>query len=190
MNDRIVRIGGACAFWGDTEAAPGQLVRRGEVDYLIFDYLAEITMSILARARDRDPDQGYARDFVAPAMAGIIREIADKGIKVVSNGGGVNPEACRHALQDVAHQAGVELSIAIVLGDDLSEQAADIVRAGTRDAATGAPWPGGRIMSVNAYLGARPAHPRVRLAGRRLRSTGGRDPRGARHRMRRPVHRR
>ena len=153
---RTVRIGGASAFWGDTDTAPHQLVHEGAIDYLIFDYLAEITMSILARARARDPDAGYARDFVDPAMASIVREVVARGIKIISNAGGMNPEACRRALEAVAREAGAELKIAVVLGDDLGEAAADIAGSGVRDLSTGAPWPGERVMSVNAYLGALP----------------------------------
>ncbi len=98
MSEKLVRIGGASAFWGDSAAGPRQLVERAEVDYLVFDYLAEITMSILAGMRARDPKAGYATDFVAIAMRSIVREVAARGIRVISNAGGVNPRACAEAL--------------------------------------------------------------------------------------------
>src|SRR5487761_2479409 len=119
MTEKIVRIGGASGFWGDSSVACAQLVRRGQVDYLVFDYLAELTMSILSAARAKSPDAGYATDFVDVAMKSVIRDIAAKGIKVVSNAGGVNPAGCAAALAKLADEAGVKLKIAIVEGDDV-----------------------------------------------------------------------
>ena len=95
--DRIVRIGGASGFWGDSSVGAPQLVAAG-VDYLVFDYLAELTMAILAAARARDPALGYATDFVQVTMKSILHDVARRGICVVSNAGGVNPQACARAL--------------------------------------------------------------------------------------------
>lgn len=154
MDTPTVRIGCAAAFWGDTNAAAAQLVRHGAVDYLVFDYLAEITMSIMAGARARDPDAGYATDFVTEVMAPLAREIAGRRIRVVANAGGVNPEACRSALADAFAAAGVDLRIALVTGDDLQARREEIGDA-LRPLDEGATLPA-RTLSLNAYLGAAP----------------------------------
>ena len=155
MTDRIVRLGGASGFWGDSSVACAQLVRRGRVDYLVFDYLAELTMSILSAARAKSPDAGYATDFVDVAMKSVIRDIAGKGIKVVSNAGGVNPAGCAAALAKLCAEAGAKLKIAIVEGDDVLPRMAELRVAGAREMYSGAELPQ-RILSANAYLGALP----------------------------------
>lgn len=149
-----VRIGCGAGFWGDSPEGPAQLVNAG-VDYLILDYLAEITMSILARMRAKNPDLGYATDFVSLVMKPLARDIAAKRIKVVTNAGGVNPHACRRALEAVLGDAGVSLKIAVVAGDDLSPMADKLRRDGVREMFSGAPLPE-RLASVNAYIGAFP----------------------------------
>ncbi len=98
MTRETVRIGCASAFWGDSTAGAEQLVRHGDIDFLVFDYLAEITMSLLARARARKPELGYVPDFVE-AIAPLLPEIKQKGIRLVSNAGGINPQAAAAALQ-------------------------------------------------------------------------------------------
>ena len=155
MTEKIVRIGGASGFWGDSSVACAQLVRRGQVDYLVFDYLAELTMSILSVARAKSPDAGYATDFVDVAMKSVIRDIAAKGIKVVSNAGGVNPAGCAAALAKLAEEAGVKLKVAIVEGDDVLPRIAELRAAGMREMYAGAELPQ-KILSANAYLGALP----------------------------------
>lgn len=140
--DRLVRIGGASGAWGDSPIAIPQLLAAG-VDYLVFDYLAELTMSLLARARERDPGAGYATDFV-DQMSANLPAIAERGVRVISNAGGVNPEGCAEALRARAAELGLGLRIALVTGDDAMAQVAARVEA-----------PSG-LRSANAYLGALP----------------------------------
>ena len=154
VDTRKIRIGCASAFWGDTNAAAAQLVRHGGLDYLVFDYLAEITMSILAAARAKDPTSGYAIDFVTEVMAPLAKEIAARRIRVVANAGGVNPEACRDALRRAFDAVGVSLRIALVTGDDLQPRRAEI-EGEVSSLEDGAALPP-RTLSMNAYLGALP----------------------------------
>jgi len=150
-----IRIGCGAGFWGDSAAGPAELVRRGEIDFLIMDYLAEITMSILARMRKKRPDAGFATDFVTAVMAPLAREIAARKIKVVTNAGGVNPHGCREALLTLFADLGVELKVAVVTGDDVMAQIDGLRARGVKDLESGAALPEG-LVSANAYLGAQP----------------------------------
>ena len=152
MKDRIVRIGGASGFWGDSALGAPQLVAAG-VDYLVFDYLAELTMSILVNARAKDPALGYATDFVDVAMKPVLKTVAEKRIKVVSNAGGVNPAGCGAALAKLCDEQGVALNIAIVEGDDVLGQVEALRAAGVTEMFSGASIPE-KLLSANAYLGA------------------------------------
>lgn len=154
MSQQPIIIGGASGFWGEASHAAGQLIGGG-VDFLVFDYLAEITMSIMARARMADETKGYATDFVTEVMARNAGEIAARGVKVLSNAGGVNPRACAAALREALDKAGVELSVAVVEGDDLMDRLGAV--ADEKEMFSGAAFPPeDAIASANAYLGAFP----------------------------------
>ncbi|MCB1341078.1 MAG: DUF1446 domain-containing protein [Pseudooceanicola sp.] len=150
---RVVRIGGGGGFWGDSPEGAFQIVRRGRVDYLVMDYLAEITMSLLARMKAKSADAGYPVDFIAQVMRPLAAEIAGQGVKVVTNAGGVNLDACRAALEACFAEAGVRLKVAVVRGDDVSGLADGLRAEGVREMFTGAAMPSS-FSSANAYLGA------------------------------------
>ena len=154
MSEKIIKIGGASGFWGDSALGAPQLVASG-VDYLVFDYLAELTMSILVNAKTREAALGYATDFVDVAMKSVLNDIAAKGIKVVSNAGGMNPRACAAALQKLCDEQGVTLRIAVVEGDDVLERIPVLRERGVTEMFSGTPLPE-KILSANAYLGAMP----------------------------------
>lgn len=155
--DKIVRIGGASGFWGDSSIGAPQLVASGQIDYLVFDYLAELTMSILASARLKKPELGYATDFVTVAMKSVLRDVAAKGIRVVSNAGGVNPHGCADALRALATELGVAVKIAVVTGDDVMPLLQQLREAQppVTELQSNAPLPS-KVLTANAYLGAAP----------------------------------
>ena len=156
-----VRIAAGQGFWGDDLEAPVRQVEGGPIDYLVLDYLAEVTMSIMQKQRARDPSAGYARDFV-PLMERIFRACVARGVKVVSNAGGVNPLACAEAVAEAARRggAGGRARVGVVTGDDLMERLDDLLAAGhaLRHMETGRPLEEVRdqVRSANVYLGARP----------------------------------
>ena len=154
-HQQTLRIGCASAFWGDSQTAARQLIEHGRLDYLVFDYLAEVTLSILAGQRMKDDQAGYARDFVEVAMAPNLDAIAGQGLKVIANAGGVNPLACRDALLKACEKAGVELTVAVVMGDDLSNRQDELRQLGVEDLHSGVAMPP-FLVSANAYLGAQP----------------------------------
>ncbi|MDH5172028.1 MAG: DUF1446 domain-containing protein [Gammaproteobacteria bacterium] len=157
MTDKVLRIGGASGFWGDAARATPQLLDSPGLDYIVYDYLAEITMSIMARARSQDETKGYAVDFVSAAMKPNLAKIAARGIKVISNAGGVNPQACAGALRSLIAEQGLDLCVACIVGDDLMASAGRLEAAGITEMFSGEAFPpADRLQSVNAYLGAFP----------------------------------
>ena len=157
MPGKTIRIGGASGFWGDASLATPQLLGDGALDYIVYDYLAEITMSIMARARAKNADAGFAGDFVYSALKGNLKEIAAQKVKVISNAGGVNPKACADAVRNLANEMNLDLKVAVVEGDDLLDRGDEIAAAGHREMFTGAPFPPpGTLGSMNGYLGAFP----------------------------------
>jgi hypothetical protein len=154
MNGAL-RIGCGSGFWGDSALGAAQLVERGDLDVLVLDYLAEITMSILARMRARRPDAGYATDFVDAVIAPLAPQLAARRIKVVANAGGVNPAACKARVAQVLAERGVALEVATVTGDDVLGRLGELRAAGALDLETGRPLPA-HALSANAYLGAFP----------------------------------
>jgi hypothetical protein len=156
-----IKIGGASGYWGDWDGAAASLLDGNDLDYLVFDYLAEITMSIMARARAQSPDKGYATDFIG-VIRSILPQIERTGVKVLSNAGGVNPTACADALRAAIAEAGIDLTVAVVTGDDLMPIIDTLTE--TREMFSGAPFPPhDRILSANAYLGAGPVATALRL---------------------------
>jgi plasmid stabilization system protein ParE len=152
---RHVRIGCAAGFWGDTETAAPQLLKGGALDYLVLDYLAEITMSIMAAARLRGEGGGYATDFVSRVMRGCLQDALERRVRIVTNAGGVNPVACGVALRALAKELGVSPKVALVLGDDVMAMKDQLAREGVIEMFTGAPLPA-LLLSANAYFGAKP----------------------------------
>jgi hypothetical protein len=158
---KIVRVGAGQGFWGDWLEAPRRQVEGGPIDYLMLDYLAEVTMSILQKQKERDPAMGYARDFVG-AMDSVLGPVAEGKVRVIANAGGVNPPACAAAVQGMAARssAAKRLRIGVVTGDDLLPRIDELVDAGhaLANMDTGEPLSlvRDRVLSANAYIGSEP----------------------------------
>ncbi len=156
-----VRVAGGQGFWGDWLEAPYRQVTGGPVDYLMMDYLAEVTMSILQKQKSRDPNRGYATDFVTQ-MERILPTVVERGIKVTANAGGVNPPACAKAVADIARKLGLrgKLTIGVVTGDDLLGRLDGLIARGhaldNLDTRRPLHDVRDRVLSANAYLGAAP----------------------------------
>ena len=155
MNKPIIRIGGASGYWGDSGMATPQFLNTERLDYIVYDYLAEITMSIMARSRETNSSAGYARDFITVVLKQNLGEIARQGVKIVSNAGGVNPHSCGEAVRTLISEQGLDLSVAVVIGDDLidtKKQFADKKEMYSEEC-----FPElCKVASINAYLGAFP----------------------------------
>jgi hypothetical protein len=156
MPNKSTRIGGASGYWGESAMATPQLLGAG-VDYLVYDYLAEITMSIMARAHAKDPAAGYAGDFISAVLKPHARAIAAHGVKVIANAGGVNPAACGEAARALIKEQGLDLKVAVITGDNLLAELVAIAAEAPTEMFTGAVFPDKeKIASINAYLGAFP----------------------------------
>jgi hypothetical protein len=157
---KTIRVAGGQGFWGDMLSAPVDQVRKGPIDYLMLDYLAEVTMSILQKQRARNPEAGYARDFVS-LIEEILPDCVEKNIKVLSNAGGVNVEGCAAAISAAAKRAGYSgLKIGVVTGDDILDRLPELLESGVEivNMETGEPLSEviDRVQSANVYLGAKP----------------------------------
>ncbi|WP_343549371.1 acyclic terpene utilization AtuA family protein [Ralstonia sp.] len=155
MRKDTIAIGGASGFWGDSVTGPLQLVASGRIDFLVFDYLAELTMSLLASARMKNPELGYATDFVSVAMRAVLKDALAQNIRIIANAGGVNPRGCAAALQALAAELGVSVRVAVVEGDDVTPLLPALRDEGVRELQSGRPLPD-KVVSANAYLGALP----------------------------------
>lgn len=155
----VLRIASGQGFWGDLQRAPIDQARGGPIDYLVMDYLAEVTMSILQKQKLKNPALGYARDFVE-VVAELLPDIRERGFRIVSNAGGVNPQACAEAILAAARSRGLPLRVAVVSGDDLLGRLDDLIDQGAQleHMETGEPLASvrARVVSANAYLGAQP----------------------------------
>ncbi len=157
MPGKEIRIGGASGYWGESAMATPQLLKAGGLDFIVFDYLAEITMSIMARAKAKDPNAGYATDFITAVLKPNLKEIAAQGVKLIANAGGVNPKSCANAARAAIADAGLDLKVAVITGDDLMAGKYDIAATAPAEMFTGCDFPDPeKITSINAYLGAFP----------------------------------
>lgn len=155
-----IRIASGQGFWGDLPSAPINQVRKGPIDYLVMDYLAEVTMSIMQKQKLRNPDYGYARDFVG-VVREILPDIAEKGIKVISNAGGVNPEACKEQILEAIEKQGYDdIQVAVVDGDNILNDLDTLIEDGhlLNNMETGEPIASVKdeLLSANVYFGSRP----------------------------------
>ncbi len=155
----MIRIASGQGFWGDLLTAPIDQVNKGPIDYLMMDYLAEVTMSIVQKQKLKDPKLGYARDLVSTIDA-ILPVLVEKNIKLITNGGGVNPEACRDAILEVARKHGLNVKVGIVTGDNILDDIDALTAAGAElrnmETGEGVDAIRDRVLSANAYLGAAP----------------------------------
>lgn len=160
MSSRTVRIGNGQGFWGDNVDAPVELLRGGPIDYIGMDYLAEVTLSIMMRQKLKRPELGYATDFI-DFVRRVLPELKDRGVRVLTNAGGLNPRSCRKKIFEVARELGVSgVRVGVVEGDDVLPRLPELVEAGHELANMDSGEPIAPLLdqftSANAYLGARP----------------------------------
>lgn len=159
MAKSFIRIASGQGFWGDLPVAPIDQVRKGAIDYLMMDYLAEVTMSIMQKQRMRDASMGYARDFVG-VIESVLPELVKNRIRVVSNAGGVNPQACARAILEVAKRQGISVKVAVVDNDDILSQIPELLHDGFKldnmESGEAVDPFLDTFLSANVYFGARP----------------------------------
>jgi hypothetical protein len=156
----FIRIASGQGYWGDWLEAPMMQITSGPIDYLVMDYLAEITMSILQKQKSRNPHLGYAKDFI-PLMSTLLPFIVQKKVTVIANAGGVNPLACAKVIRNMADKQGFrDLKIAAVYGDDILDQLTELVKSNNsfNNMDTGKPLSTimDQICSANVYFGSEP----------------------------------
>ncbi len=151
-----IKIGGACGFWGDSSLGTEQLLGVPGLNYITYDYLAELTMAIMAGMRMKNPEHGYALDFIE-LMKQALPVAKNKGIRIIANAGGLNPAACATALKQAMQATGLDVHIGVVSGDDATATLAQLRADGTElnDAQSGQAAPP-FLLTANAYLGAFP----------------------------------
>ena len=159
MHKQMIRIASGQGFWGDLPVAPIEQVRKGRIDYLMMDYLAEVTMSIMQKQKKRNPDHGYARDFVG-VVGEIMREISEGKVRVVSNAGGVNPLACANSISELANSRGLKLKIAVVHNDDVLGSITSLIENNhtldNMETGESIESVQNKLLSANVYFGSRP----------------------------------
>lgn len=169
MSRRTVRVAAGQGFWGDWLEAPVRQVEGGPIDYLMMDYLAEVTMSIMQKQKSRNPEAGFARDF-PQVIERILPTLVAKDIRVTSNAGGVNPRGCAEAVLAAARRKGLGVKVGLVSGDDLLPRLDELLAAGheLRDMDTGRPLADIRdkVLSANAYIGMAPIAEALDLGAR------------------------
>ena len=157
MTKDLLKIGGASGYWGDASQATEQLLRHDDLDFIVYDYLAEITMAILARVKAKDQSAGYATDFISEAMVPNLSRISETSTKIISNAGGVNPSACAMLLREKIAEQGLSLKVAVIEGDNLLPNIDSIFDLNPTEMFSGSEFPDkAKIGSINAYFGAQP----------------------------------
>ena len=157
MTKDLLKIGGASGYWGDASQATEQLLKHDDLDFIVYDYLAEITMAILARVKAKDQSAGYATDFISEAMVPNLSRISETSTKIISNAGGVNPSACAMLLREKIAEQGLSLKVAVIEGDNLLPNIDSIFDLNPTEMFSGNEFPDkAKIGSINAYFGAQP----------------------------------
>ena len=157
MNSDTLKVGGASGYWGDASLATEQLLSHDDLDFIVYDYLAEITMAIMARVKAKDSGQGYATDFISEAMKPNLKRISETKTKIISNAGGMNPKACGEILRNLIDEQGLSLSVAVIEGDNLENSLESISESKPEEMFSEKQFPSlDKIGSINAYFGAQP----------------------------------